>query len=159
MNTAITISFSIHYKTYFGQEIYVNLDDSTCRKLKWTSGDIWQGTVTIVRPRTIKWCYSVHFEDKIQRNEEIQFPRSYKLDKVHKYFHIFDRWGYLNSSVSPLNFVDKNSKHLKNKNNLNLQKKDILIEPIANVNTPKKSPYITSLFVRVVSPTKLTFNM
>ena len=111
MNTAITISFSIHYHTYYGQELQLNLDESTCRKLTWTPGDIWMGTITIIRPRTIKWWYSVTYNNEIQRIEEIPLPRDYVIDHHHTYYHIYDRWGNPMSSVSPLIMKEEKKSH------------------------------------------------
>ena len=167
MNTAITISFSIHYKTYYGQELLLNLDDTTVRKLTWTSGDIWMGSITIIRPRNIRWWYSVTYNDSIQRVEEMQLPRTYPLDSQHNHFHIFDRWGNPCSSVSPLTIREKSAFTAKRGSHMAFYKKEVekkieeereIESVINNVNVkPQKSPYIhvNSFFARVTSPTRI----
>ncbi|EDR26844.1 hypothetical protein EDI_253090 [Entamoeba dispar SAW760] len=143
MNTAITISFSIHYKTNFGEELFLNLDDSTCRKLTWMPGHIWMGTVTVVRPRSIRWWYSVVKDDSVIRIEDMTYPRTYRLDKLHKYFHVFDRWENPISSVSPLTLLEKPTPLISD-DQLNRIRSKISVKP-------KKSPYITSFLVRIPS--------
>ncbi|KAL7719221.1 Uncharacterized protein QTN25_003593 [Entamoeba marina] len=135
--TSITISFSVHYITEYGQELYVNLDDYTCKKMTWTNGHIWMGSVTVVRPRTIKWSYSVMKDDTVLRVEDLLYQRFYSLDKIHKYFHVFDRWNNSQSSVSPLTFGELNTHEP-------LILKDGYIDPNRSSHP---SPYIKSIFI------------
>ncbi|EDR26128.1 hypothetical protein EDI_024120 [Entamoeba dispar SAW760] len=152
---AIVISFSIHYITQYGQELYVNLDDYTCkfvfflfkpfyfriflmyRKLTWTSGHIWKGTITLVRPRTLKWSYSLLCGEIVLRREELKYPRVYSLDDIHKYYHIYDRWDNPQSSVSPLTFgsLPVNDEKTFSSNN------------DGGYFSPRSSRYITSIYV------------
>ncbi|KAL7714441.1 Uncharacterized protein QTN25_007966 [Entamoeba marina] len=139
-SSAITISFSIHYNTEFGQELYVNLDDYTCRKLTWKPGHIWIGSVTVVRPRTMKWWYSVHHNGQVERVEIMNIQREYLMDNLHKYYHVFDRWGNVNSSVSPLTIA--NSEQVQKVSQSDITK---LRSSVSYV--PKVSPFITSVLV------------
>ncbi|ELP91014.1 hypothetical protein EIN_267200 [Entamoeba invadens IP1] len=100
----ITISFSINYVTTYGEEVYVSLDDYTCKKLTWTPNHIWKGAVTLLRPRTLRWSYSVVEGSSIIRTEHLTTPRSYSLDTSHRYYHVFDKWDVSNTNVSPLTF-------------------------------------------------------
>ncbi|EKE40759.1 hypothetical protein ENUP19_0298G0042 [Entamoeba nuttalli] len=134
---AIVISFSIHYITQYGQELYVNLDDYTCKKLTWTSGHIWKGTITLVRPRTLKWSYSLLCGEIVLRREELRCPRIYSLDDIHKYYHIYDRWDNPQSSVSPLTFgaLPLSDEKTFSSNNE------------GGYFSPRSSRYITSIYV------------
>ena len=165
MTKKITISFSIHYKTYYGQELYLNLDDSTSRKLQWTENDIWMGTITLPRPRTLRWSYSVYVENTLQRQEQIKMGRRYTIDSKHNYFHIFDQWDMISSSVSPLSFKEEKkevfrttAKRIVHKPIEQETKKEdeIQIQNIlANVFVqPQHSKYIqvNSFFTRTTSP-------
>ncbi|KAL7714565.1 Uncharacterized protein QTN25_007871 [Entamoeba marina] len=135
--TSITISFSVHYITEYGQELYVNLDDYTCKKMTWTNGHIWMCSITVVRPRPIKWSYSVMKGDTVLRVEDLLYHRYYSLDKTHKFFHVFDRWNNPHSSVSPLTFGELNTHEP-------LLFKENYIDPNRS-NQP--SPYIKAIFI------------
>ena len=100
----ITLDFSIKYITTYGQELYVNMDDYTCKKLIWCDGHVWRGRFILFKPRKITWTYTVVENDRIIRREEMIRQRTYELDDTHKYYHIFDQWDNPRSSVSPLTF-------------------------------------------------------
>ena len=139
-NGLITISLSIQYVTTFGQEIYVNFDDYTCKKLSWTPGHVWIGSVNMTRPRTMHWWYSVYEGGKEIRVEQNQ-QRSYKFSKRHSYYHIFDRWDNRISSVSPLSFSN-NTKFTPSSG--------MTIRSTVNMTPRKQSGFIT-----LVSPCRI----
>lgn len=131
--TSITISFSINYQTAFGEEVYVNLDDCICKKLTWRPGHIWIGSVTVARPRRLRWWYSIRRGDVITRVEVMSIPRTYRLTAQYMYYHVYDRWGYSTSSVSALTIPPL--KHVPRESS-----------PVCY--SPKKSPYIKSILVQ-----------
>ncbi|ELP85801.1 hypothetical protein EIN_281720 [Entamoeba invadens IP1] len=140
MNTSeITISFSIQYQTIYGEELYVSLDDSSYRKLTWKAGHIWVGNVTIQRPRTLRWSYSVQYNGVVVRHEQLLYPRQFKFDANHKFFHVFDRWDCTQSSVSPLTITKPQKIETTNSEVVNK----------GQTYSRKRSPKILSVFVRV----------
>ncbi|ELP92264.1 hypothetical protein EIN_118580 [Entamoeba invadens IP1] len=116
--TKITVSFSIHYVTHFGEELCITFDDCTTCKLKWTSGHIWTGAIDLYFPRLLKWSYTVCCNGKILRVESLESLRQYYVDNSHRLYHVFDQWDNPYPSVSPLNYnetvLSKNNTSTKN---------------------------------------------
>ncbi|ELP84627.1 hypothetical protein EIN_172720 [Entamoeba invadens IP1] len=140
MNSSqITVAFSIHYQTSYGEELYVILDDSTSRKLTWRPGHIWVGSATIQRPRTLRWSYTLQNNGQVIRRENLIYPRQYKLDKNHKFFHLFDRWDNSCSNVSPLTIHPTGTQD----RDFSQNNKSQTISPL------KKSQSIITVFVRI----------
>ena len=101
---AFVLSFVIHYVTTYGEEVYLNLDDYTRKKFIWTKGHLWKGTIVLVRPRTLRWTYSIVVDNKVTRTERLLYPREYTITSAHKYYHLYDIWDDPETSASPLIF-------------------------------------------------------
>ncbi|KAL7714750.1 Uncharacterized protein QTN25_007708 [Entamoeba marina] len=101
MERLITLTFSIHYVTVFGEEIQVMFDNSTVKKLTWNTNHLWTGTISTI-PRATRWWYSVIKNGEVVRVEDLEIPREYDFDCKDKYFQIVDHWNDYFTNVTPV---------------------------------------------------------
>ena len=114
MEHLITVSFSIHYVTVYGEELFISIDNGinkfdvrmhtpslTNRKMTWNPMHLW--TITIVMPqRTARWWYTVTKANEPIRVEQLELPREYDFDTHERYFQIVDHWNDYYTSVTPI---------------------------------------------------------
>lgn len=73
----------------------------THRKMNWNPGHLWTVTTTQL-PRTMRWWYSIHRNNNMERVEDLIIPREYDFDTTERYFQIVDHWDEYLTSVTPI---------------------------------------------------------
>ncbi|BFU24480.1 hypothetical protein KM1_013600 [Entamoeba histolytica HM-3:IMSS] len=86
----IPVTFSIHYVTSYGEELYIVFDDGVERKMSWSNGHIWTIRCCVL-PRLTRWWYEVKQSCVVTRIEKDLHSRQYIFEKD-RFYNITDSW-------------------------------------------------------------------